>query len=206
MFGIEHYASFVSAIVLFQLIPGAGTLAILDATARRGMGAGTSAVLGTLVGDAVWMIGAALGLAAVMQANSTVFAALQWFGVAYLLWMAWGLLRSGRSVASADTALVRSSWQYARRAALVSLTNPKVMLFFVAFFPLFLTPSASPWTLVVMLLHVTVISLLYQLGLVLLGNWEALRLKGIPSAQVWAKRLAGVALIGFAAKLAANNR
>ena len=206
MFGIEHYASFVSAIVLFQLIPGAGTLAILDATARRGMGAGTSAVIGTLVGDAVWMIGAALGLVAVMQANPTVFTALQWFGVAYLLWMAWGLLRSGRSVASADTALVRSSWQYARRAALVSLTNPKVMLFFVAFFPLFLTPSASPWTLVVMLLHVTVISLLYQLGLVLLGNWVALRLKGIPSAQVWAKRLAGVALIGFAAKLAANNR
>ena len=206
MFGIEHYASFVSAIVLFQLIPGAGTLAILDATARRGMGAGTSAVIGTLVGDAVWMIGAALGLAAVMQANPTVFTALQWFGVAYLLWMAWGLLRSGRSVASADTALVRSSWQYARRAALVSLTNPKVMLFFVAFFPLFLTPSASPWTLVVMLLHVTVISLLYQLGLVLLGNWVALRLKGIPSAQGWAKRLAGVALIGFAAKLAANNR
>ena len=206
MFGIEHYASFVSAIVLFQLIPGAGTLAILDATARRGLGAGTSAVVGTLVGDAVWMIGAALGLAAVMQANPTVFTALQWFGVAYLLWMAWGLLRSGRSVASADTALVRSSWQYARRAALVSLTNPKVMLFFVAFFPLFLTPSASPWTLVVMLLHVTVISLLYQLGLVLLGNWVALRLKGIPAAQVWAKRLAGVALIGLAAKLAANNR
>ena len=53
MFGIEHYASFVLAIVLFQLIPGAGTLAILDATARRGMGAGTSAVIGTLVGDAV---------------------------------------------------------------------------------------------------------------------------------------------------------
>lgn len=206
MFGIEHYASFVSAIVLFQLIPGAGTLAILDATARRGMGAGTSAVIGTLVGDAVWMIGAALGLAAVMQANPTVFAALQWFGVVYLLWMAWGLLRSGRSVASADTALVRSLWQYARRAALVSLTNPKVMLFFVAFFPLFLTPSASPWTLVVMMLHVTVISLLYQLGLVLLGNWVALRLRGIASAQVWAKRLAGVALIGFAAKLAANNR
>ena len=68
MFGIEHYASFVSAIVLFQLIPGAGTLAILDATARRGMGAGTSAVIGTLVGDAVWMIGAALGLALLLSA------------------------------------------------------------------------------------------------------------------------------------------
>ena len=206
MFGIEHYSQFIAAILLFQLIPGAGTLAILNATARSGVGAGLSAVMGTLVGDAVWMLGAALGLAAVMQANPTVFAALQWFGVAYLLWMAIGLLRSGRSELSNDAQQNRSSWQYARQAALVSLTNPKVMLFFVAFFPLFLTPSASPWTLGMMMLHVSVISLIYQAGLVLVGNWVAQHLRGIPSAQVWAKRLAGVALIGFAFKLAANNR
>ena len=123
MFGIEHYVSFVSAIVLFQLIPGAGTLAILNATARRGVHAGLSAVVGTLVGDAVWMVGAALGLAAVMQANPALFRALQWFGVVYLLWMAWGLLRSGRSE-SVSEAVAVSSWQYARQAALVSLTNP----------------------------------------------------------------------------------
>ena len=205
MFGIEHYVSFVSAIVLFQLIPGAGTLAILNATARRGVHAGLSAVLGTLVGDAVWMVGAALGLAAVMQANPALFRALQWFGVVYLLWMAWGLLRSGRSE-SVSEAVAVSSWQYARQAALVSLTNPKVMLFFVAFFPLFLRHDSGALTLFVMMAHVSLISLLYQAGLVLLGHWVARVFEDIPQAQVWAKRLAGVALIGFAAKLAANNR
>ena len=205
MFGIEHYASFVLAIVLFQLIPGAGTLAILNATARRGVHAGLSAVLGTLVGDAVWMVGAALGLAAVMQANPALFRALQWFGVVYLLWMAWGLLRSGRSESISEAVAV-SSWQYARQAALVSLTNPKVMLFFVAFFPLFLRHDSGALTLFVMMAHVSLISLLYQAGLVLLGHWVARVFEGVPQAQVWAKRLAGVALIGFAAKLAANNR
>ena len=205
MFGIEHYVSFVSAIVLFQLIPGAGTLAILNATARRGVHAGLSAVLGTLVGDAVWMVGAALGLAAVMQANPALFRALQWFGVVYLLWMAWGLLRSGRSESISEAVAV-SSWQYARQAALVSLTNPKVMLFFVAFFPLFLRHDSGALTLFVMMAHVSLISLLYQAGLVLLGHWVARVFEGVPQAQVWAKRLAGVALIGFAAKLAANNR
>ncbi len=205
MFGIEHYVSFVSAIVLFQLIPGAGTLAILNATARRGVHAGLSAVLGTLVGDAVWMVGAALGLAAVMQANPALFRALQWFGVVYLLWMAWGLLRSGRSE-SVSEAVAVSSWQYARQAALVSLTNPKVRLFFVAFFPLFLRHDSGALTLFVMMAHVSLISLLYQAGLVLLGHWVARVFEDIPQAQVWAKRLAGVALIGFAAKLAANNR
>ena len=205
MFGIEHYVSFVSAIVLFQLIPGAGTLAILNATARRGVHAGLAAVLGTLVGDAVWMVGAALGLAAVMQANPALFRALQWFGVVYLLWMAWGLLRSGRSESISEAVAV-SSWQYARQAALVSLTNPKVMLFFVAFFPLFLRHDSGALTLFVMMAHVSLISLLYQAGLVLLGHWVARVFEGVPQAQVWAKRLAGVALIGFAAKLAANNR
>ena len=205
MFGIEHYVSFVSAIVLFQLIPGAGTLAIVNATARRGVHAGLSAVLGTLVGDAVWMVGSALGLAAVMQANPMVFTALQWFGVAYLLWMAWGLLRSGRSELFSEAVAV-SLWQYARQAALVSLTNPKVMLFFVAFFPLFLRHDSGALTLFVMMVHVSLISLLYQAGLVLLGHWVARVFEGVPQAQVWAKRLAGVALIGFAAKLAANNR
>ena len=206
MFDIQNYPQFILAIILFQLIPGAGTLAILNATARRGVGAGLSAVVGTLVGDAVWMIGAAIGLAAVMQANPMVFRALQYFGVAYLLWLAWGLLRAGRSELAADATQSKTNAQYAKQAALVSLTNPKVMLFFVAFFPLFLKPSASPMTLGVMMLHVTAISFVYQALLVLLGNWVAQALKDIPQAQVWAKRLAGVALLGFALRLAANNR
>ena len=151
MFEIQNYPQFILAIILFQLIPGAGTLAILNATARRGVGAGLSAVTGTLVGDAVWMIGAAIGLAAVMQANPMVFTALQYFGVAYLLWLAWGLLRAGRSELDVDSTQSKSHWQYGKQAALVSLTNPKVMLFFVAFFPLFLKPSASPVTLGVMM-------------------------------------------------------
>ncbi len=205
MFGIEHYVSFVSAIVLFQLIPGAGTLAIVNATARRGVHAGLSAVLGTLVGDAVWMVGAALGLAAVMQANPALFRALQWFGVVYLLWMAWGLLRSGRSE-SVSEAVAVSSWQYARQAALVSLTNPKVMLFFVAFFPLFLRHDSGALTLFVMMAHVSLISLLYQAGLVLLGHWVVGVFEGVSQARVLARRVAGVALIGVAAKLAANDR
>lgn len=93
--------------------------------------------------------------------------------MAYLLWLAWGLLRAGRSELDVDSTQSKSHWQYGKQAALVSLTNPKVMLFFVAFFPLFLKPSASPVTLGVMMLHVTVISFVYQAILVLAGNWLA---------------------------------
>ena len=172
MFGIQNYGSFIAAVIVFQLIPGAGTLAILNATARNGVGAGMGAVLGTLAGDAVWMLGAALGLAAVMQANPLIFQALQWFGVAYLLWMGLGLLRSSKSVATEVELGRTSAWVYARQAMWVSLTNPKVMLFFVSFFPLFLNHDSSALTLGVMMLHVTVLCFLYELILVLAGNWE----------------------------------
>ncbi|MBL8375646.1 LysE family transporter, partial [Accumulibacter sp.] len=65
MFEIQNYASFVAAIIVFQLIPGPGTLAILNATARNGIGAGLGAVVGTLLGDMVYMVAAIVGLAAV---------------------------------------------------------------------------------------------------------------------------------------------
>ena len=149
MFDIQNYPQFILAIIVFQLIPGAGTLAIVNASARSGIKMGMAAVAGTLIGDAVYMISAMLGLATVMKANSSLFSALQWFGVIYLVWMAWGLLRADKIENTIDSAKPVSAWLYARQAALVSLTNPKVMLFFVAFFPLFLKVDASISTLII---------------------------------------------------------
>ena len=206
MFDIQNYGSFVSAIVVFQLIPGPGTLAILNATARNGVGAGLGAVLGTLAGDFLFMVAAMAGLAAVMNANPGVFKALQWFGAAYLCWIGLQLLRA--RVASNPTCAEppKSASVYFRQGFAVSLTNPKVVLFFVAFFPLFLRPDASSLTLAAMMIHVTVISFVYQAGLVAAGNSIARRLRSLPSARRIATRLAGIALIGFGVKLALSNR
>jgi threonine/homoserine/homoserine lactone efflux protein len=206
VFGIHDYASFVAAILVFQLIPGPGTLAILNATARNGIGAGIGAVLGTLLGDFLFMFAAAAGLAAIMNANPVFFRALQWFGAAYLCWIGIQLLRAPIAPGNAATELPRSAWVYFRQGCAVSLTNPKVVLFFVAFFPLFLRPGSSRTTLVTMMLHVTLISFAYQTGLVMLGNAVARRLSAMPSARRIATRLAGIALIGFGIKLASSNR
>ena len=67
MVDILNYGSFVAAIVVFQLVPGPGTLAILSATARHGTRAGMAAVCGTLLGDLIYMTAAVAGLAAVMK-------------------------------------------------------------------------------------------------------------------------------------------
>ncbi len=206
MFDIRNYSSFVAAITVFQLIPGPGTLTILNATARNGVGAGLGAVLGTLTGDFLFMVAAVAGLAAVMNANPILFQALQWFGAGYLCWMGLQLLRAGATGEGGAAEPKKSARVYYRQALTVSLTNPKVVLFFVAFFPLFLRPGSSNATLAAMMVHVTGISLLYQAGLVFVGNAVAKRLKSIPSARKVATRLAGIALIGFGIKLAVNNR
>jgi threonine/homoserine/homoserine lactone efflux protein len=206
VFEIQNYGSFVCAILLFQVIPGPGTLAILTATARSGIGAGCGAVMGTLVGDFVYMVAAVVGLAAVMNANPVFFRALQWFGVAYLCWIGVQLLRARLTGAGTAADSRKSGWMYFRQAFAVSLTNPKVILFFVAFFPLFLRVDATPITLGAMMAHVTVISFLYQLGLVLIGNAAARALSSLPVARTAATRLAGLALIGFGVKLALSTR
>jgi threonine/homoserine/homoserine lactone efflux protein len=206
MFDIQNYASFVAAILIFQLAPGPGMLAILDATARHGVGGGFAAVGGTLLGDFAYMVGAVLGLAAVMNAYPLAFAALQWFGVGYLCWLGLQLLRSPIVTTDGPVELQRNGRHYFRQACLVSLANPKVILFFMAFFPLFLRVDATPLTLVAMMAHVTLISFLYQAGLVLMGNAVVCKFSAWPLARRLAVRLAGVALIGFGIRLALNNR
>lgn len=206
MFEIQNYGSFIAAIVIFQMIPGAGTLAILNATARNGVAAGFGAVLGTLLGDIIYMVAAVAGLAALMQANQLLFQGLQWFGAAYLCWLGVQLLRAPAASNGSAVEPKKSARVYFRNGLAVALTNPKVILFFVAFFPLFIRPDGSSLTLLVMMLHITLISLVYQVVLVLLGNAAAIRLKALPLARAIATRVAGLALIGFGIKLAANNR
>lgn len=206
MFDIQNYTGFLAAILIFQMVPGAGTLAILNATARNGVGAGLGAVLGTLTGDILFMSAAAAGLAAVMNSTPLLFRSLQWFGAAYLCWLGLQLLRSPSADAAVDSRPCTSAWRYFRQGCAVSLTNPKVVIFFLAFFPPFLRHDSLNATLVAMMAHVTIISFLYQAGLVLVGNAVARRLRVLPAARRIATRLAGCALIGFGVTLAAGMR
>jgi threonine/homoserine/homoserine lactone efflux protein len=206
MFGIQNYPEFIAAILVFQLIPGPGTLAILAATGRHGVKGGMAAVAGTLAGDALWMCGAVLGLAALLRIYPGFFGALQMAGVAYLCWIGLQLLRV--PTPSAATQVAPSPWAGFRQALTVCVTNPKAMLFFVAFFPLFLDAQAGAGigTLAALMLHVTLLSLFYQTLLVLAGHWVAHRLAGQGWLIQLLRRVCGIALVGFGIRLALDNR
>jgi threonine/homoserine/homoserine lactone efflux protein len=206
LFGIHNYASFVLAIVAFQIIPGPGTLTILKVTARHGVRSGMGAVLGTLTGDFLFMLAAVLGLAAVLMARPVFWSALQWAGIAYLCWLGLKVLLAREPSDRADAPRARNHWTSFGQAFAVSLTNPKVIMFFMSFFPLFLTRDSQPLTLGVMMAHVSLISLLYQTGLVFVGNAVAIKLSRFEPARRLARRLVGFALLGFGLKLAINRR
>ena len=202
MFGIHNYTSFVLAIIAFQIIPGPGTLAILSATARHGIRSGMGAVFGTLAGDLLFMLAAVLGLAAVLEAHPVVLRSLQWVGIAYLCWLGLKLLLATVADDRADLGRVQNHWTCFRQAFAVCLTNPKAIMFFMAFFPLFLATDSRPHTLFAMMAHVSLISLAYQTGLVLVGNTVAVRISRFQQVRVWVRRLVGLGLVGFGIKLA----
>lgn len=206
MFDIQNYGSFIMTVILFQLIPGAGTITILKSAAQSGLGGGMRAVGGILTGDFIYMFAAVLGLAALLSTYPGVLAGAQWIGVIYLCWLGWKLLRTPMTTLPNETIREKGGWIYFRQALAVSLTNPKVIVFFMAFFPLFLSPDAKPVTLFILMIHVTAISLIYQTGLVLVGNAVAQRFSKWRYARLVATRLAGGAFIAFGVKLALSNR
>lgn len=206
MFQIQNYGSFLIAVIAFQIIPGAGTITILNATAREGIGGGMRSVFGTLSGDFIYMLSAVLGLAAVLGAYPTILSIAQWLGAAYLCWMGLKLLRAFEKNNPTDISLRKENWAYFRQGLAVSLTNPKTIMFFLAFFPLFLSVESTPVTLLLLMGHITVISFLYQTFLVLAGNAIARKLTQWKIVRSVSNLLAGIAFISFGVKLAFNNR
>ena len=201
---IHSYSSFILAIILFQLFPGAGTIVILRSTAANGVKSGMCAVWGTLLGDFIFMSSAVLGLATVLVKFPLLFKFIQYLGILYLCYL--GLQKLVEKVDQTTKVHNNKNTHYTafKEALAVCLTNPKAIMFFMAFFPLFLSLDSNPIALVVMMLHVTTISLVYQTLLVVVGNRVSRYISGWKYAKVLGTRLAGIAFIAFGVKLAKN--
>lgn len=198
---IDHLGSFVVAVLVFQLIPGPGTLTILRATADHGLKAGFASVAGTLLGGLLCMLAAASGLEALFRGHAAATQALQCVGALYLAWMGWRLMTAQRKAASVAVEAAPGLVRHLSRSLAISLTNPKVILFYFALLPLFFRPPVTALSLTTMVACVSGISLAYQSALVLVGVTVARRLGGAPGAGQVMQRLAGLAFIAFAAKL-----
>ena len=205
MFEIHNYSCFIFAILLFQLYPGPGTITILNATAQGGVRGGIKAVFGTLTGDFIYMLSAVLGIAALFAAYPAILEIAQSMGVIYLFWVGLRFLRMPMNE-SENRETKRNNWNFYKQALAVALTNPKAIIFFMAFFPLFLRVDSTPLTLVSLMAHVTIISLIYQSTLVVIGNAMIQRLSNFKYLRIIAARFAGLAIMCCGVKLILNKR
>ena len=201
MLGISDYWAFVAAVLVFLALPGPGTFTLLTATAKGGLRAGTAATFGLIAGDQVLMWLAAAGVAAILQANDTLFRALQYVGAAYLVWIGLVLLRA-RAGAAAPITL--KPGHFARQAFLITLMNPKAIVFYMAFFPWVIDAERHQGliTFTAMAATIALLTLAYCMTLCAFASVISERMRAHRRLSLVLQRAAGLALIGFGLRLA----
>ena len=204
MFGVADYGAFVIAIIIFLLIPGPGNLALITSTSKGGITGGMAATLGVIFGDQVLMWMAVAGVAALLTAYPAAFHAVQWLGAAYLAWLGFRMLRA--KPGDAPVLHIRAG-QYVRQSFMITLLNPKAIVFYMAFFPLFVNPAQHQGLLTFAFMAVTIATLTFAYGLavVLMTHFLARRMRANPVIGRVLEKVAGLFLIGFGIKLAVSR-
>jgi threonine/homoserine/homoserine lactone efflux protein len=162
------------------------------------------ATLGVIAGDQVLMWLAVAGVAAVLTTYPAAFAAIQWLGAVYLAWLGWKLLSA--KPGDAPVLNIRPR-QYFQQALAITLLNPKAIVFYMAFFPLFVDPKTHMGLISFGIMAATIAGLtfLYGLGMTLLTHHLAERMRANPRVGQVLEKVAGVFLIGFGIKLAISK-
>ena len=190
--------------IVFLAIPGPGNLALITSTGKGGLRGGFAATFGVIAGDQVLMWLAVAGVAALLQAAPVLFGAVQWAGAAYLAWIG---LRLVTARPGAPPPIRIEPRHYFRQAMAITLLNPKAIVFYMAFFPLFVDPARHHGlaTFAVMAATIAALTFLYAAIVVLLTRRLADRLRASPRVTHAMERLAGVVLVGFGIKLALSR-
>ena len=186
------------------LAPGIGVVYTLSATLGAGFRAGFWASVGCTIATIIHMVVAMAGLAAVLQSSAVLFQFIKFAGVAYLLWMAWAVLkdRGGLSVRPAEPeAPRRLVW----RGILLNILNPKLPLFFMAFIPQFMPAGSGLPKLVELGAGFTAMTFAVFMGYVVLAATGRERLLSSETAMNWMRRVFAASFAALGLKLATER-
>ncbi|MBD2838663.1 leucine efflux protein LeuE [Pseudomonas sp. JM0905a] len=207
--GITDLWTYVLGTLFIVLLPGPNSLFVLATAAQRGVGAGYRAASAVFLGDAILMLLSALGIASLLKAEPMLFLGLKYVGAAYLFYLGVGMLRGGwqklrQPVEQAVPVQDQDVNQPFRKALLLSLSNPKAILFFVSFFIQFVDPGYAYPGLSFLVLGtiLEVISALYLSFLIFSGVRLAAWFRRRQRLAAGASSGVGALFVGFGVKLA----
>ncbi|MFC8274365.1 leucine efflux protein LeuE [Streptomyces sp. NPDC057271] len=218
MLGVTNLSTYALGTLLIILLPGPSSLYTLSVAARRGVRTGYRAATGVFVGEALLMLGTAAGLASLLRTNAVVFSVVKYAGAGYLAWIALGMIRAAwgmwrRRNQSAEAAGADAGEggggeeRPFRRSLVITLLNPKAILFFISFFVQFVDPAyphpALSFTLLAAIYQV--ISVSYVTALILGGTYLSAQFRRRRRLSAGLTSGAGALFLGFAAKLATTD-
>ena len=212
MFGITDLTTYLIGTIFIILLPGPNSLYVLSVAAKRGVRAGYQGATAVVVGDSILMLAAATGIGSLLVAYPDVFTLIRLAGAAYLAWVGVQLIRAAfagwshraRIVAASNENQLQDSSHPFRRALLISVINPKAILFFVSFFIQFVDPAYPHplLTFAVLGAILQLISIIYLSALILVGSRLAAAFRRRHRVAAAMTGSVGTLFIGFGAKLA----
>jgi threonine/homoserine/homoserine lactone efflux protein len=209
--GIVDPGLFVTAVFLLCVTPGPDTAYIVSRSLAQGPRAGALSALGISLGCCLHCLLCAFGVTALLAASPSAFAIIKFAGALYLiflgariLWSARQLVREGASRTLAQGPVARGAWALIVQGFLTNVANPKVILFFIAFFPQFVatdSPSKPVSLLVLGALFVVIITL-YNIVMAWLAGSITARIRAVPRVSLWLERGLGGAFIALGLRIA----
>jgi len=209
-FGVLNFPTYLLGTILIILLPGPNSLYVLALSAQQGISAGWRAAFGIFLGDSVLMLATAAGAVTLLTTYPLLFNIVQYLGAAYLAYIGIRLIisaiqtwpRENLQQVIKDTPVSKSA--PFRKALLVSLLNPKAILFFLSFFVQFIDPSYSEPAIpfLVLALTVQICSAIYLATLIYAGNYLADAFRKRRKLSALSAGGTGAAFLGFAGKLA----
>lgn len=212
MFGIENYLGFILAAILLNLTPGTDSVYIITRSISQGQKAGLYSVLGITSGSLIHTLLASLGLSVLLTSSPMAFMIVKYIGAVYLCYLGLKMLLSKPSNAIANSLSKDKvtgnrykidNWQIYKQGVLTNLFNPKVALFFIAFFPQFIDANYAYGMVSFLILGLTFAStgLIWCSCLALLAARFSKKLRENPSVETILNKISGIVFVGLGIKL-----
>lgn len=208
-YGVLNFWTFLAGALVIVVIPGPNSLYVLRTGICRGTGAAYRGVAGIMLGDMLLVFLAWAGIATLIQTNPHIFIAVRYFGAIFLFWLGFKIIWSTlRTTSRGNTEPVIRNENHCLKAFLLSITNPKSILFYVSFFIQFIDPVTANTAIAFIFLGGTLqmISLVWLTVLLLTGAALSRWFRGHIRLVRLANAFTGVLFISFAARLLNSPR